>query len=113
MHELSVTESMLGVVLKHAQANNATRVTRINMVLGEMSSVMEESVRFYFDIIAKDTVAQDAELNFKRMKLTGRCGVCGHEFEVVEFDFNCPECKGTQTEIVTGREFQVESIEIN
>jgi hydrogenase nickel incorporation protein HypA/HybF len=113
MHELSVTESMLGVVLRHAQANNATAVTRINMVLGEMSSVMEESVRFYFDIIARDTLAQDAELNFKRTRLTGRCGECGNEWEIVEFDFNCPECKGAQTEILTGREFQVESIEIN
>jgi len=132
MHELSVTESMLGVVLRHAQANNATKVSRINMVLGDMSTVMEESVRFYFDIISKETIAEGAELNFTRFdiisketiaegaelnftrtKLIGHCGVCGKEFEVVEFDFRCPECQGTETEIISGREFQVESIEIN
>lgn len=113
MHELSVTESMLGVVLKHAQTNKATKVTRINMVLGDMSTVMEESVRFYFEIIAQDTIAQGAELNFKRTLLIGKCGECGKEWEVVEYDFNCPECKGTSTEIISGREFQVESIEIN
>ena len=113
MHELSVTENMLGVVLRHAQANNATKVSRINMVLGDMSTVMEESVRFYFDIISKETIAEGAELNFTRTKLLGHCGLCGKEFEVVEFDFRCPECQGTETEIISGREFQVESIEIN
>jgi hydrogenase nickel incorporation protein HypA/HybF len=113
MHELSVTESMLGVVLRHAESNKATQVTRINMALGDMSTVMEESVRFYFDIIAKGTIAEGAELNFKRTKLIGRCGGCGKEFEVVEFDFRCPDCDANQTEIASGREFQVESIEVN
>lgn len=113
MHELSVTESMLGVVLRHAQANNATKVTRINMVMGEMSTVMEDSVRFYFEIIGKDTIAQDAELNFRHTKLITKCKDCGKEFEVIEYDFTCPDCKGTQTEIISGREFQVESIEIS
>ncbi|PKQ27730.1 MAG: hypothetical protein CVT63_06465 [Candidatus Anoxymicrobium japonicum] len=73
MHELSVTESMLGVVLRHARANNVGEVTRINMVLGEKCSVVEESVRFYFEIIGKDTIAEGAELNFRRTKLITRC----------------------------------------
>ena len=113
MHELSVTESMLGVVLRHAQSNNATKVTAINMVLGDMSTVMEESVRFYFEIIAKDTIAEGAELNFRRTKLIGRCGKCGKEWEVEEYNFLCPACEGDETEIISGREFQVESIEIS
>lgn len=113
MHEMSVTESMLAVVLKHARLNRANRVTRINMVLGEFSSVMPESVQFYFDIISRETPAEGAELDFRRTKLVARCEDCGKEFEVVEFDFICPDCKGTNTEIISGREFQVESIEIN
>jgi len=113
MHELSVVESMVSVVLKHAEKNRATKVTKINMVLGEVSSVMEEPVRFYFDIISKDTVAQGAELAFKRTPLEARCRDCGEVFKVVEFDFTCPGCKGNETEVISGREFQVESIEIN
>ncbi len=113
MHELGVTESMLDVVLRHAERNRATSVTRINLVMGESSTVMEESVRFYFEIIGKDTIAQGAELNFRRVPLKAKCPECGEEFQVVEYDFTCPGCKGTQTEIISGREFQVESIEIS
>lgn len=104
---------MLAVVLKHARLNHATKVTRINLVLGEFSTVMPESVRFYFDIISRDTPAEGAELDFRRTKLLARCQACGGEFEVVEFDFTCPGCKGEKTEVFSGREFQVESIEIN
>jgi hydrogenase nickel incorporation protein HypA/HybF len=113
MHELSVTESMLSVVIRHAEANKATEVVAINMVLGDMSTVMEDSVRFYFEIIGKDTIAEGAKLNFKRTKLIARCGLCGKEFEVEEFNLRCPECDGAESEIISGREFQVESIEIN
>lgn len=112
MHELSVVESMVGVVLRHAGMNRAEKVTKINLVLGEVSTVMEDPVRFYFDMISKDTVAEGAELVFKRTPLMARCNECGNEFKVVEFDFTCPECKGLETEVVSGREFQVESIEI-
>lgn len=112
MHEMSVTESMIGVVLRHAEKNHATKVTRINIVLGELSTVVPESVQFYFDIIGKDTIAEGAELNFRRTKLIAKCNGCGEEFEVVEYDFTCPACSGTKTEIISGREFQVESIEI-
>jgi len=112
MHELSVVESMVSVVLRHADRNNAKRVRKINLVLGEASSVMEEPVRFYFDIISKDTAALGAELSFRKTPLMARCRGCGEEFRVVEFDFTCPACSGGDTEVTSGREFQVESIEI-
>jgi hydrogenase nickel incorporation protein HypA/HybF len=113
MHELSVVESMMSVVLKHAGMNRATKVSRINLVLGEMSTVMEDPVRFYFELISRDTIAEGAELSLRRTQLIARCPDCGNEFKVEEYDFTCPECGGTNTEIVSGREFQVESIEIN
>ena len=113
MHELSVVESMMAVVLKHAEKNRASKVNRINLVLGEMSTVMEDPVRFYFELLSRDTIAEGAELSFRRTQLISRCHDCGKEFKVEEYDFTCPECGGNDTEIVSGREFQVESIEIN
>jgi hydrogenase nickel incorporation protein HypA/HybF len=113
MHELSVVESMVAIVLRHAGLNRAKSVTRINMVLGEMSTVMEEPVRFYFDMVARETPAEGAELSFRRTPLVARCLECGEEFNVVEYDFTCSSCGGNKTEILSGREFQVESIEVS
>lgn len=112
MHEMSVTESMLGVVIRHAEKNRSRRIKQINMVLGETSSVMPESVQFYFDLLSKDTIAEGARLNFRRTELSARCSDCDREFKVLDYDFTCPGCKGQNTEITGGREFQVESIEV-
>lgn len=112
MHELSVVESMIAIVLKHAQANGARKVKKINLVLGEMSTIMEEPVRFYFEIIGKDTIAEGAELAFERKPLIAMCSSCGCEFGVSNYDFTCPKCGALDTEIISGREFRVDSIEI-
>jgi hydrogenase nickel incorporation protein HypA/HybF len=113
MHELSVVESMMAIVLKHAGMNRAEKVTGINLVLGEVSTVMEYPVRFYFEMLAKDTVAEGARLSFRRTPLLAHCGSCGEDFKVEEFDFTCPGCGGLETEVTSGREFQVESIEVS
>lgn len=113
MHEMGVTEAMMDVVLRHAEKNNAQKVTRINLVMGEMSTVVPYSVNFYFDMLSKDTVAEGAQLNFRKVKFKAKCSDCGKKFKPEDYDITCPKCKGSNTEIIAGREFQVESIEIS
>jgi len=43
---------------------------------------------------------------------TARCHQCGREFELGEFDWTCPHCKGNNIEIIGGKELFVESIEV-
>ncbi len=112
MHELSVVESMVAIVLKHAELNRASSVKKINLVLGEVSTIMEEPVRFYFEIISKGTVAEGAELFFRRTPLMAECVTCGEQFKVIDYDLTCPRCKSNESKIISGREFRVESIEI-
>jgi len=59
MHEFSVTESLLALALEKAGQAGAGRVTRINLVLGEMSGVVGECVQFYFEALSRDTIAGD------------------------------------------------------
>ncbi|MFN2270088.1 MAG: hydrogenase maturation nickel metallochaperone HypA, partial [Anaerolineae bacterium] len=51
MHELSITESILKIALRHAEQAGAKRITRLNLVIGELSGVVGESVQFYWDMI--------------------------------------------------------------
>jgi len=46
MHELAVTENILSIASKHAQESGATRVTAINLVIGQLSSIVDDSVQF-------------------------------------------------------------------
>ncbi|MEJ2047557.1 MAG: hydrogenase maturation nickel metallochaperone HypA, partial [Dehalococcoidia bacterium] len=90
MHELAITQNMLDIVLEKAKESGAERVGAINLVIGELSGFVEESVRFYFDFLAKDTIAEGAVLNFKPVSPQARCRSCDKPFEITEFDWSCP-----------------------
>lgn len=112
MHELSVVESILDISLKHADRNDARRIVKINLVLGELTGIVDQCVTFYWDMLAKDTIAAEAEINFRKVPVVARCTACGKEFTPEELSLVCPACGADRAELVSGREFQVESIEI-
>ncbi len=112
MHELGVTESIAAICLKHAQRNNARRIIKVNVKLGELAGIVDHYVSFYWDMVTRDTIAQGAELNFIKVPVVAYCKECEERFAVEEFDLTCPRCGRADTELVSGREFMVESIEI-
>ena len=112
MHELAITQSMLDLVLEQAEKAGAREVGRINLVFGEMSGIVEECVRFYFEFLSQGTLAEKAVLSFTMTPTTVQCRGCDRLFEPKEFDWSCPYCKGNNMEIVAGKELFVESIEV-
>jgi len=112
MHELAITQSMFDLVLEQAEKAEAKKVGKINLVIGEMTGVVDECVQFYFDFLSKGSIAEGAALSFKMMPTTAQCRSCGKTFELKEFDWTCPYCGNIGVEIVAGQELYVESIEV-
>jgi len=112
MHELSVTQSLLSLVLEHAGRAGAARVTRIDIRVGALTGLVDESIQFYFDFISRDTPAAGARLAFTHVAARLRCRACGVEFQPQERDWHCPECGAVAGEVVAGRELLVQSIEV-
>ena len=113
MHELAVTQSILEIALRHAQAAGAQRILSVNLVIGELTGFVDDSIQFYFDFLAKDTPAQDARLIFERIAPRARCQECGVEYAPPNSRlWTCPECGALGGAIIAGREFSVASIEI-
>jgi hydrogenase nickel incorporation protein HypA/HybF len=112
MHELPVTQGMLSIALEHAEKAAANRITTINLVIGEMSGIVDDSIQFYFDIVSKDTLAEGATLHFERIPNRFHCKACGLDFSLKDRQWVCPHCGEWTVEIVAGREFYVDSIEV-
>jgi hydrogenase nickel incorporation protein HypA/HybF len=112
MHELAITQSMFEVVLKHAEQSKAKKVTKVNLVIGEMTGVVGDCVQFYLDFLGKGTVMEGAMVTVKAVPAQAKCRTCGHTFEVKEMEWTCPNCGGTSLEVTGGKELFVESIEV-
>jgi len=112
VHEQSIVESLLAIAIENAEKAKAKKILRINVVVGELSGVVEESVNFYFSFLSKNTIAADAGIDYKRTPARLRCRQCNIEFIAENMDFRCPSCKETQVEIIGGRELYMDSLEV-
>jgi len=112
MHELAVTENLLEIALKHAEKANVKRIVGLNIVIGQLASIVDDSVQFYWDIVSQDTPAQGASLHFRRQPAELVCLSCQTIYLLNQKNFNCPQCGSQKVKIHTGQEFFLESIDV-
>ena len=115
MHELSVTDSILKVVLEHAREAKAKRVTCIRLKISEFSDLKGEWIQDYFDHLAEGTLADGARLEIATVLPQFSCDGCGHEFEISLRDVGwveCPQCRSRDCRLVGGTDYMIENMEI-
>lgn len=112
MHEYAVTQSMISMAVEEANKAQASRILEIRLVIGDLSTIIDDSVQMYFDIMSEGTIAEGAKLIFNRVKAEFKCKECGEVFIKPDKGFDCPGCGGLGTPTGKGREFYIESLEI-
>jgi hydrogenase nickel incorporation protein HypA/HybF len=113
MHELTITESLLEIALRHADSANAGQITDLYLVIGQLSSIVDDSVQFYWDIIAEGTIAEGAKLHFQRKPTEILCLDCGRDYFPSSGQMACPDCEGINIRIVSGEQFFLEAIDVD
>lgn len=115
MHELPVTESILKIVLKHAQANQVHRIVTIHLRVGKLSDLEDEWIQRYFDYLSKGTLAEGAKLKIERTPIVLQCRKCSekHETETAKLgEIVCPACGEKDWELISGREYFIKDMEV-
>jgi hydrogenase nickel incorporation protein HypA/HybF len=112
MHELAITESILQIATRHAQQAEASRVTDIHIVIGKLSSIVDDSVQFYWDMISEETICAGAVLHFERRPAKMACQDCGSNYTLEGELVLCPQCGSARVKVISGEEFFLDSIEI-
>ncbi|MEN9563868.1 MAG: putative hydrogenase nickel incorporation protein HypA [Chloroflexota bacterium] len=112
MHELSVTQNLLKIALEHAEKANAKQVTALNIVIGELSSMVDDSIQLYWEAIAKGTIAEKAVLSFRRVPAELQCMTCFNKYHPKDGELICLQCGGVGAKILAGEEFFLETIDV-
>lgn len=112
MHEYHKVEGAVKQILEKARNSNAKKITCVTLVLGELSGLKDEPVKSYFENFSKGTLLEGTELVIKPARSRLKCKDCGEIFEHEKLDFNCPKCRGLGILTNSGKEFYIDSIEI-
>lgn len=112
MHEYSIVQNLIDLCEQNAEANNATKVCKVVVGIGEMSSVEPQLLKTAFDTFKFETVAADAILEIQRISLKAECFECKADFVPTVSNFLCPKCGSADTKLVSGDELLLLSLEI-
>ncbi len=112
MHELSVMEYLLERVDVHATRMGARKVLTINLVVGERTCVVDDSLLWYFDMLTPGTVAEGARLAVRRTEMRCHCPRCDADFRPNGAGYRCPGCLELAEVTDDGSELLIESLEV-
>jgi len=111
MHELPVVLDIVHVMDEESKKRGIEKITQIDLVIGELSSIIGESVQMYFEVVAENNVCAGAKLTFEHKPAMLKCKQCSKEFPH-EKSFSCPYCGGDAVLVKgTGREFYIRSFD--
>jgi hydrogenase nickel incorporation protein HypA/HybF len=119
MHELAVAQAIVTAAERHAEGRP---VTAVRVRVGRLRQVVPEYLSFYFEVASKETLCDDAELEWERVPSRLRCSACGAEWDPAPppartgdelvVRFRCPECESADHRVISGDELVVESIDV-
>ncbi len=108
MHELSLAQKVIEIAL---EAASGRKIKGINLIIGNYSSVSPESLFFYLETLTTGTILEGAQFSYEKVEAEFRCSKCGNYF-IGSIELICPYCGATEGEYIKGREFYLESIEV-
>ena len=115
MHEMSIVGNVVKAVVMYAEEEGVERVAGVTLTVGALHDVVDDLMEKAFRFLARGTVAEGAYLHLNKLPLKVRCRECltVHEANIRDrASLICPECGKQENDVVQGREFLIENIEV-
>lgn len=113
MHELGLISGVMAAVEAAAADAGAERVTDVTLSVGEMTEAIPDALQFAFEALSENTLCAGATLHINMVSPRSRCLECGATYDHDRFHMVCPKCASPFTELLAGREMQIDSIEVD
>jgi len=105
---MGFAQSLFENVMRIAKENNAKKVSRITLELGELLLINPEQLEFCFQVLSNDSILKDSKLEFEFVKPLVKCIACGKEYSEVRSYCEC----GGIVSIEGGKEIVIKKIEM-
>jgi hydrogenase nickel incorporation protein HypA/HybF len=114
MHEVSIAQGMLDIAIDNCTKQGYTRIDSIRVKVGKASGIVPDSLQFAFEALKPGTIAEKAVLTIEEIPVSGFCKKCDKKFTVEEaYIISCPMCGDTSFKVETGRELNIDEMEVN
>ncbi len=112
MHELSVAESILDILTENARSSGYQRVKLVRLEIGALACIEPEALRFCFDAVMKDSLADGATLEIARTLGQGWCTPCCRSVVIEALYDACPLCGNPNVKVTAGTAMRVKEVEV-
>ncbi len=117
MHEYILADRVLQSLLEHMKSQGLAAVREVDIDVGELLGLENETLRMAFDTLSKGTPGENCKLKIRRVKGSVECNKCGytggleseHVEHVVDPVFACPKCSAPVT-IKAGNDLRIAKI---
>jgi hydrogenase nickel incorporation protein HypA/HybF len=113
MHELSIVMSIIDIATKQLQGIDATEIEEIELEIGTLSGIEENSFDFAWNQAVRNTPLQNSIRVVNKIEAVATCIDCMIDFSVENLYDACPVCGGHFLNINKGKELKVKSIVVN
>jgi len=121
MHEFSMTSQIVDSVLAEAKRRRAKKVLSVHLIIGKLSFLNPDQVRFSYKVLVEDTIMKGSRLYIKEQDAIVECPSCGYKGDIKYIDdpayhfrfptLSCPRCD-MEVKVVGGRECTIKSMRL-
>lgn len=110
MHEISLLENVREILQDHAQSQHFSQITKITLEIGKLSCIEPDALRFGFDVVMKDSLAEKAELILTEIEGIGLCDKCGKQVIMETLYDPCIACGNSFVTVTQGSEMKIKDL---
>ena len=112
MHEVALCNSLVEMICEQQRQRGFQRVRRVIVEVGVLGHVDPHALDFAFDVEAKDSPAEGAELEIREIQGRAWCMDCSRLEVIARRGDACPECGGFTLIVEQGEELRLKELEV-
>ena len=112
MHEMSLCQGLFGLIDKQKELDPFERVLKVVVEIGAFGHVEPAALRFAFDAISPQSIAENAEFEIIEVPARAWCMICSVSVALERRGDACPTCGGYQLIVEQGEELRLKELEV-